>query len=330
MNLKTFVTGADGMLGTNVVLELLSRNHELVCLVHPSSKSTTLNNLPVKVVQGDILNVSSFESYLADCDYVIHIAASTSVWPRRNEMVNRVNIEGTRNLMSASQRAGLKRFIHVGSANSFDPGTIDDLGTEANDYTGWKYKNDYLDSKYKAQVMLLEEFKKNAFPVIVISPTFMLGEYDSGPSSGRLLLSMVEGKVPGYSKGVKNYVHAKDVAVAIANALTMGKLGQAYIAGNENLDYLTFFNKVKKISGVEKKLIHFPFPLALIGGFFSSVIARIIKKQPGLSYGMVQLMGIEQYYSSEKAVNELKMPQNSADQAIEDCLNWFRANNIKL
>ena len=318
------------MLGTNVVLELLSRNHDLVCLVHPLSKSKTLDGLPVKIVHGDILNVPSFESYLSDCEYVVHIAASTSVWPRRNEMVSRVNIEGTRNLMTASQRAGIKRFIHVGSANSFDPGTKDNLGTEANSYTGWKYKNDYLDSKYKTQVMLLDEFKKSAFPVVIVAPTFMLGEYDSGPSSGRLLLSMVEGKVPGYSKGVKNYVHAKDVAVALANAITMGKLGQVYIAGNENLDYQTFFNKVKKISGVEKKLIHFPFPLVLIGGFFSSVIARITKKQPGLSFGMVQLMGIEQYYSSEKAVKDLKMPQTPADQAIEDCLKWFRANNIKL
>ncbi|MDA7836892.1 NAD-dependent epimerase/dehydratase family protein [Salibacteraceae bacterium] len=328
--MKTFVTGADGMLGTNVVLELLSRNHDIVCLVHPSSKSKTLKGLPVQIITGDVLNVSSFESYLSNCEYVVHIAASTSVWPGRNELVNRINIEGTRNVMTASQRAGVKRFIHVGSANSFDPGTLENPGTEANDYTGWKYNNDYLDSKYKTQLMLLGEFRKNKFPVIIISPTFMLGPYDSGPTSGRLLLSMVEGKVPGYSKGVKNFVHTKDVAKAIANALTMGRLGEVYIAGCENMDYATFFNKVKTISGVEKKLFHFPFFLVLIGGFFSSVFARIIGKQPDLSYGMVRLMGIEQYYSSAKAVKELQMPQTPTDKAIEDCLNWFKANNIKL
>jgi dihydroflavonol-4-reductase len=328
--LKTFVTGADGMLGTNVVLELLKRKHELVCLVHPSSKSNTLKDLPVSIVKGDILNVSSFESYLSDCNYVVHIAASTSVWPRRNEMVNRVNIEGTRNLMTAAQRAGIQRFVHVGSANSMDPGTKDAPGTEENAYTGWKYKNDYLDSKYKTQQMLLNEYEKNGFPVVIVSPTFMLGEYDSGPTSGQLLLSMVEGKVPGYSKGVKNYVHAKDVAVAIANALTLGRTGQVYIAGNQNLDYQTFFTKVKDIAGIKKKLIRIPFLLVLMGGFFSSLLARITKKKPGLSYGMVQLMGIEQYYSSAKAVKELEMPQTDVDQAIKDCLNWFRANNVRL
>ncbi len=318
------------MLGTNTVLELLARNYELVCLVHPSSKSKTLKDLPVQIVEGDVLNVPSFESYLSKCDVVVHIAASTSVWPGRNEMVNRVNIEGTRNVMTASQRSGIKRFIHIGSANSFDPGTAEKLGSEENEYSGWKYNNDYLDSKYKTQQMLLQEFRKNKFPVIVIAPTFMLGAHDSGPTSGRLLLSMVEGKVPGYSKGVKNFIHAKDVAVAIANAITLGRLGEVYIAGNENLNYETFFNKIKKISGVQKKLIRFPFPLVLVGGFFSSVIARITGKQPGLSYGMVRLMGIEQYYSAAKAVKELHMPQTPVDQAIEDCLNWFKANNVKL
>jgi len=151
----------------------------------------------------------------------------------------------------------------------------------------------------------------------------MIGPYDSGPSSGRLILSAVQGKVPGYSKGVKNYVHAGDVAVAIVNALKMGQLGQCYITGNENMDYETFFRKVCQVAHVPFRMRYLPYPLVLLGGLLGSLWGRISRVPPKLSVGIARMSGMEQYYSSARAVRELNMPQTPVKKAIRDCLDWF-------
>lgn len=328
--MKVFVTGADGMLGTNIVHELLDRKYEVKCLVHPKSLSKTLDGLQIEKLSGNILEPNTFESHLTGCDFVIHVAASTAVWPGRNEMVNRINLEGTRNVMMAAKKANIKRFIHVGSANTFAPGTKEKPGNELNPYEGWKYKNDYMDSKYKCHQMLLNAFKTEAFPVIIVAPTYMIGPFDSGPTSGRLLLSLVEGKVPAYSIGVKSFVHTRDVAIAMVNALTMGRLGEAYIAGGENLSLGDFFKKASKVAEIKFKLIRIPYVFVLITGLVGSIFARITGKAPSLSFGMARMSGMLQYYSSQKAISELSMPQTPVEQAIADCLKWFRDNNIKL
>jgi len=324
---KVFVTGADGMLGSNIVRELIRQGYEPHCLVFPGRKTGTLDGLAIKEVTGNLLKPDSIEEGVAACDAVIHVAASTAVWPGRNPKVVNVNLEGTRYLVEAAKKAGIKRFVHIGSANSFAVGTATQPGDEDGPYNNWKYKSDYMDSKYLTQQMLLEEHKNHRFPVIVLNPTFMIGPYDSGPSSGRLLLSVVQGNVPGYSHGVKNYVHAGDVAVAAANALKTGQLGHCYIAGNENMDYETFFRLVCRVANVPFRLRYIPYPFVLIGGFFGSVWGRVSGVTPKLSVGIARMSGMQQYYTAAKAVRELGMPQTPVEQAVRDCLNWFEKNN---
>lgn len=324
---KVFVTGADGMLGSNIVRELIHQGYQAHCLIFPGRNTGTLDGLPVQKSTGDLLNTDALGKAMDGCDAVIHVAASTAVWPGRNPRVMQINMDGTRAMIKVAQKLGIKRFVHIGSANSFAVGTATQPGDENGAYNNWKYRNDYIDSKYLSQQMLLEEHRSEGFPVVILNPTFMIGPYDSGPSSGRLILSVVQGKVPAYSKGVKNFVHARDVAVAAVNALKMGRTGQCYIAGNENMDYGTFFRLVCQVAGVPFKIRYTPYPLVWIGGLLGSVWARASGKPANLSFGIARMSAMQQYYSSAKAVKELNMPQTSVQQAVSDCLSWFRENN---
>jgi dihydroflavonol-4-reductase len=328
--MKVFVSGADGMLGTNIVHQLLSRGFEVKALVHFATKSKTLDQLDIEKIKGNILDLRTYESQLAACDYVIHVAASTALWPGRNRMVTEVNVEGTKLIMQAAKKAGIKRFVHIGSASSFAPGTAAEPADETKEYNGWRFRNDYMDSKFKAQQLVLDACKNEGFQGIVVCPTYMIGEYDSAPTSGRLILSLEKGMVPAYSRGAKSYVHTADVATAAVNALEMGRLGEAYIAGGENLTYREFFEKVYNIVGLKFNMIKTPFPLVVIAGFFGSALSRVIGKPPKLSYGMARMSGMEQYYSSKKAIDELNMPQTPIDKAIKDCLAWMKANDVKI
>jgi dihydroflavonol-4-reductase len=324
---NVFVTGADGMLGSNVVRELIRQGYQPHCLVFPGRHTGTLDGLPVRIVSGDLMHTDSLEKAVEGCDAIIHVAASTAIWPGRNPQVMKVNLEGTRSMIEVAKKTGIRRFVHIGSANSFAAGTVIRPGDEEGGYENRKFQNNYIDSKYLSQQLLLDEYQRNKFPVIILNPTFMIGPYDSGPSSGRMVLSVVQGKVPGFSRGVKNFVHAADVAVAAVNALQMGRLGHCYIAGHENMDYERFFRLVCSVAGIPFRLRYIPYPLVLTAGLFGSVWGRISATPPKLSFGMARMSAIQQYYTPAKAVKELQMPQTPVAEAVRDCLDWFQKHH---
>ena len=121
-------------------------------------------------------------------------------------------------------------------------------------------------------------------------------------------------------------MNTEDVASAVVNALKMGRLGESYIAGNENLTYRDFLQKAAEISGRKFDIIKSPNLITLIIGFSQSVISRITKKAPKLSYTMARNSLIQQVYSSKKAVDELKMPQQPIEVGIDGCYKWFKQN----
>jgi dihydroflavonol-4-reductase len=324
--IKVFVTGADGMLGASICRELIQQGYDVVAMILPNRKSNVLQGLKIQIVEGDILDKEFLEKVMVDCDMVINAAALTNVWPARSTKVMKVNIEGTKNVMEVAEMYKMNRMVHISSAATFNHGSMEDPGNENHLFDGWKFGLDYVNSKYLAQEMLIKKHSKDGFPVIIINPTFMIGPFDSGPSSGKMIIGLYKDKFPGYSTGGKNFVYSADVAVAAVNALSMGRLGECYIAGNENLNYSEFFRKACEIRNKTFKLIKIPNFIILFVGIVNSMKASIIRKPPSLSYKAARMAAIGQYYSSSKAQIELQMPQTPIEHALEHCINWFESN----
>lgn len=321
-----FVTGADGMLGSSICRELIRQGYPVKAMILSDRNLNVLSGINIEIVEGNILDRDFLERELADCEFVIHAAALTTVWPRRSELVMKVNFEGTKNVMEVAEKLKLKRMVHIGTANSFGHGTKEKPGNETTPYVFGKYGLDYIKSKYLSQKMLLEKYSQDGFPVIIINPTYMIGPFDSGPSSGKMIIELLKDRIPGYSTGGKNFVCSTDVATASVNALKFGKLGECYIAGNENLDFKDFFKNIYGLRNRKFKLIKVPRFLVLCIGFYNSLVARLTKKVPKLSYTMTRMASVGQYYSSKKAIQELKLPQTPIEKGIELCLDWFESN----
>lgn len=322
---KIFVTGADGMLGAHICRELLRQDYAVKALVLPGRKPAVLQGLALEMVYGDVLHPITLESYMADCRQLVHIAALTTVWSRRSPVVRAVNFEGTKNVMEIAQKYGYTRMVHIGSASSFAFGSREKPGNENN---GWQGSSsmDYLLSKHAAQALLLRNFQETGFPVIIVNPTFMVGAYDSGPSSGKVLLELLKNRLPAYAPGGRNFVCAQDVAIAAVNALKIGEIGQCYIAGGENLSYAEFLHKSCQVIDQPFKLRAAPAALLKCFGLASSAVARIKGSPPKLSYSMAQIACKEQYYDARKAQQQLQMPQTDLKVGIAACVDWFKAN----
>ncbi len=325
--MKILVTGADGLLGSNIVRELLARGHSVRALIQPGRPQLTLEGLPIERVGGDILHPETLKPAFEGMEAVIHAAASTRMWPARSKMVRQVIIDGTRNMIQAAAQSSISRMVCVGTSNTFSPGkTKDAPGREGTPYICGHYKMDYMDSKYEAHMMLEAAHRNLGLPVLTVNPTFMIGPYDSTPSSGTMLIRLYRGEVPGYTSGGKNWVHVRDVAVAIANALTMGEPGDSYIVGNENLSYGEFFHRAASVLGVKPPRLRMPRPLVLATGMMGSLGAAITGRPPMISYPMARVGCDGHYYDVSKARKHLVMPATPIETAVEESFAWLKTN----
>ncbi|MFT5858278.1 MAG: dihydroflavonol-4-reductase [Flavobacteriaceae bacterium] len=325
--MKILVTGPDGVLGSNIVRELLSRDHEVSVLLFDEEKpSITLDGLAIKRFYGNIVNADDMDKCIEGQDVVIHAAASTSVFPARNPIVNKVNIDGTENVIDACLKHKVGRMIYVGTANSFGYGSEEVPGKEGNPYLSARYGVDYMDSKQKAQEIVLDAVKAKGLQAIVVNPTFMIGPFDSRPSSGAMVLAVHHGKIPGYSAGGKNFIAVKDAATAISNAVTMGTIGECYILGNRNLTYQAAFNMIAETISGKKVTRRLPNFVVKAYGSMNSFFAKLFKYYPGVTKELAIISCERHYYSPEKARKEIGLPETPIEEAIQECFDWFKEN----
>ncbi len=321
-----FISGADGFVGSNLIRELLGRQHDIVAFVKEGDDPKTIKDLPITIRYGNLLEPESISTAMEGCEVAIHTAASTAIWPYRSEIQHKINVGGTKNMVAAAKKHHIKRFIHIGTANTFGFGPKENPGKETLPYASGKYGMDYMDTKLEAQNYLLDEAKNNDFPVVILNPTFMLGPYPARIGSAKMVLSILQGKVSGFTKGGRNYIAVKDVCVAIANAITQGRTGECYILGNQNMNYKEIFSLIAEVVGVKAPKFAVPDFVVKTVGYLSTVAANTFHFEPMVSYAMAQMAVDEHYFTAAKAVEELGLPQTPMNVAIKESADWLKEN----
>lgn len=322
-----FITGGAGLLGSNIVRELLSRDYKIIALVEKGSRIFTIDKLDIQIVTGDILKPLSYESEMANCDFVIHAAASTSIWPVRSRLVNRINIDGTQNICRSVSKLGISKLVYIGTANTFGYGNSKNPGHEEKPFNSSGYGLDYIDSKHKVHQWIIEQISNKQLPATIVNPTFMLGAYDSKPSSGEMVKNFYLGKIPGYTHGGRNFISVKDAAIGVVNALEKGKIGESYILGNQNMSYKDFFTLMGEVLDRKPPKLSLPKSLFMLIARINVIVAKIGGLTPRTFPAMVRIAYDKQFFSSAKAVREIDLPQTPISQAIEESFKWLKDNN---
>ncbi|NQV03775.1 MAG: NAD-dependent epimerase/dehydratase family protein, partial [Bacteroidia bacterium] len=277
-------------------------------------------------MNGDILDPESVNRSVAGCDYVIHSAANTSQWPTAYRHYEPVNVTGTKHVIEAVKKHAVKRLVFVGSANAFGNGAKDKPGTELSEFSGFNLGSGYMISKFVAQQTVLAEVERSNLPAVVVNPTFMIGPYDSKPSSGQIIVMGMGKKVQAFPPGGKNFIHVRDAAIGTCNALTMGRTGECYLLANENFSYQEFFGHLNKVTGESPASLGLPGWLLKGIGAGGTLFEKLFRKPAPLSLVNARLLCLGNYYSGRKAVEALELPQTPIETAIREAIAWFREN----
>lgn len=323
---KVLVTGANGLLGSNVADQLSKQGYDVVAVVRKNSNLLALKEIKCKIVECDITQRSEVEKAIAGCSYVVHCAANTQQSPGNLEAYQRINIDSTSILIQQSKLHEIKRFVFVSTANCFTNGTVQNPGDESKGFMPWLKNSGYAYSKYLAQQMVLEEVEKKNFPAIVVAPTFIIGPRDAKVSSGKLIMHALKRKVVFYPPGGKSIVDVEFAAEAIANSLRIGNIGECYLLSGENLTYKQIFGIIKKHKNDKAMFIKIPRWILILIAQIASIFEYVFSISLSLNRTNQRLLCLDNYFSNRKAMEHLYLKQTNSDFAIEKAILWYNKN----
>lgn len=324
--MKVLVTGANGLLGHHVVMELLKRKIEVNIIVRQTT-NIYFDLAAVNVIVGDFTVYETLQNASMQCDAIIHIAALTATHLLHYSDYFKVNVEGTKLILKVAKEQKINKIVYISSANTIGYGTEQDLANERSSIKFPFTNSFYAQSKMASEELIIAASKKANKHFIIINPTFMIGAFDTKPSSGKLLLMGYNRKLLFIPKGGKNFVDAQSVAFAVCNALTMGKNGERYLASGVNLSFRQFYAIQKEIACYQQ----FTFEIIPVFISFIAKIGDLIRRlgiATDLSTMNLRQLEIREFYSNDKSKRELDLPETNINFAIQSALGWFKKQGM--
>lgn len=321
--MKVLVTGANGLLGSHVVRELLKRNYPVRVLVRPKSNLKALDGLEVEYFYGNLTDPEDVLKAIKGCRYVIHSAARAVHSPSQLEAYREVNIDSTSYITEACKKERIQRLVYVSTANCIGNGTKVNPGTEETPFVTWFKSSGYAYSKLLAQQMVLAGVQSGTIDAVVVNPTFIIGSFPGASGTSKLLSFVLYKKIAFYPCGGKNYVDADAAAAGTVNAMERGRKGECYLLAGENHTYKEFLKLVAREAGHYVILLPVPVVLLKLMGMVGSLIERIFRIPVLLTYINAKMLCLENYYSPAKAIKELGMPLIPTVDAVKKALPSF-------
>ena len=266
------VTGATGILGRVIVLELLKQGKEVRATKRPSSNLKEVRasyrfytDQPdfyfdkIQWIDTDFESIESLQEALKGVDEVYHCAAKVSFNPRDDKELFKTNIEGTKNLLYAIDSTKVKKFLFVSSIAVLDGYNEAGMMDENSDFNPKLQHSGYAISKHLSE---MEVWRASAegLNTIIINPGLIIGSGNWGSSSGDL---MAKSALPITFPGGTSYVDVRDVAKTAIALMAKNTFGERFIISSENYKYQKISDQVRQAEGLRRARIIAPFFLDL-------------------------------------------------------------------
>src|SRR5277367_842711 len=262
-----FLTGATGFLGSHVARVLAEQGAGLRLLVRPTSNLRNLEGLKAETAIGDLRDASSLEKAMSGCDTVFHVAADYRLWVRDPDEMYRSNVDGTRAILEAARKNGVRRVVYTSSVATMGFTNDGNPADEDSPVSIASMIGPYKRSKFMAEQIALEA-GRSGMHVVTVNPTTPVGEQDVKPTpTGRIVVDFLKRKFPAYVETGLNLVDVRECALGHIAAREKGKTGERYILGGEDLTLKQILDKLSAISGLPSPAVKLPYFVAYAAGF---------------------------------------------------------------
>ncbi|MGB9122181.1 MAG: complex I NDUFA9 subunit family protein [Candidatus Angelobacter sp.] len=256
--MKVFLTGPTGFVGKYMLERLLAEGHAVRALVRDPQKAGLSERVKAELVPGDIVEGTGLDQGMQGCDAVIHLVGI--IVEKGTNTFERVHHLGTRNVVKAAKRTGIKRFVQMSA-----------LGVRADGVAP------YQTTKWKGE----EEVRQSGIPFCILRPSLIFGEGDGFVT--QMMATMRSAPlfrpVPGDGTPKFRPIAVEDVTTCFAHALTYeGATNQTVdLGGADELTLNEVLAEIARCAGVRKAAVHIPMPLMMAG---ATVAQKLLKNPP--------------------------------------------------
>ena len=328
-----FVTGGTGLVGAHILLKLSQRGEKIKALKRSLSNTCICRNIFIRNnalelfnniiwVDGDITNIVSLQDGMKDCTYIIHCAGIVSFDPLDKEILRKINIEGTANVMNIALSLNMKKVAYVSSVAALGSNPMDDNIVNEEIYSPpTKDASYYAYTKYHAEQ---EVWRGNAegMDIVIVNPSIILGPGDWNRGSAKIFQAIHKG-LSFYTEGSFGYVDVIDVAEALIQLTFSNIKNERFILNAVNIKYRDIFDRIAK-------QFNKPLPNIRITPLLQAIIWRLEKvrsfftrRRPLITKETCNMGMKNRAYSSKKIQKRLDFTFINIDLTIKKYCDWY-------
>lgn len=315
--MKILVTGASGFLGKNLIREL-SKEHSIRCLVRKKTSKKDISFLRkhnTELIYGDITNIVSIKDVTKNIDIIFHLASKLMGKSYNKNIYNKVNVEGTSNLINDSKKSNVKKFIFISTAGVY--GSV----IKANENSPISPTNIYEKTKAKAEKMVIN----SSLDYIILRPGIIFGPED------KRIIKMFKiankGVFPLIGKGdnILQLLFVKDFVLIVVNILKLKLKNQIInVAGNEEISLKDFVIKINR----KVKLLHLPKNLFYYISRINDFLERKVKISLILNSNRFDFFTQSRTYNISKLKRLINPKFTKTDIAVKETNDWLKNNEL--
>lgn len=327
--MRFFVTGATGYIGNRLVHQL----HQQGAVINILVRDLVSRNLPVgeniHAFKGDITHPESIAPAIRDCTHVYHCAAVAKFSLSDKHAFRRINIEGTRNILLASQYAHIKKLVFTSSAAVYGPSGR--LSLTENHLRTAPFESEYDISKNLAE-NLVREYVKKGLHAVIVNPSRVFGPglptYSNAVN--RVIAQILNKKIllfPAIGKYVSNYCYIDDVVDGHILAMERGIPGENYILGGENISYHDLLRSIRAFAFTRNHILKIAVPFLKAIAF----ISQLMNKNAELTPSLIKRFAKNRLLNSEKAKQQLGYRITPFEDGLSATIAYLKeTNKIKI
>ena len=332
-----FVTGGTGLVGSHILLKLSQSNISFKALKRESSSLDICKDVftyynaesqfnQIIWINGDVNDIPSLEEGMKNCTKVIHAAAIVSFHNNDQEIMCKINVEGTINIVNVALSVGITKLSYISSIAALGRNTTSDIVDEDCKFKISKKENNYSLSKYYSEQEVWRA-SQEGLDVVILNPSVILGPGDWTKGSSQIFQKIYNG-LKYYTRGSTGYVDVTDVAECAIKLLQSDIKNERFIINGENLKFRELFDMISEGFNKKKATVKVTPLMKELAWRIELFRSFITGKRPLLTKETANSAMKNSSYSTKKVEDAISFKFVPIKESVKKYCKWF-SKNIK-